>query len=452
MPKPIWDKPNPKMNEEIRRQLLENRPVAIDLFSGVGGLSLGLELAGFFSAVHVEIEEEASRYAEFNFPLAVHLRDSNGDVRTISQDCLSKAVGGKQVALLAGGPPCQGFSRIGRQKVGDPHNDLVLEMARIILELQPLSFCIENVPGSLDRRYWQFGKAIEMLSESYEVGPPQTLRAEDFGVPQRRRRVFTLGIRADLGLQPPIVAATYSANPSMTLFESLIRTPNVGDAILDLPNCDDYAHLLDADEVAYELEPHSLYARSMRDPDGLQSLRGYAINWEDSVCTNLRRTQHGPKLLAAFSKLLPGESDPSSRIPRLDPDGLSVTIRAGTTSARGSWSAPRPCHPIHPRVLTTRECARLQSFPDWFRFHPVKWHGNRQVGNAVPPLLGLAVGNAIRETLGYARYQDMYGVAERHYSLIWDDIQAASASGNGKRRVSHKVENTGRKYRATDST
>ena len=95
-----------------------------------------------------------------------------------------------------------------------------------------------------------------------------------------------------------------------------------------------------------------------------------------------------------------GETDPRSALRRLDPEQPGTTIRAGTTRDRGARSAPRPVHPHQARVLTTRECARLQSFPDWYMFHPVKWHGNRQVGNAVPPMLGRAVGAHILSLLG----------------------------------------------------
>lgn len=435
-------------NVAIRAELLARRPLAVDLFSGVGGLSLGLELAGFFSAIHVEVEEEASRYAEFNFPLAMHLAGPDaGDVRNLSGELISKMLDGREVSLVAGGPPCQGFSRIGRQRVDDPLNDLVLEMARVILELRPRAFVIENVPGSLDSRYWQFSEAINRLSVEYVIHDPQTLRAEDFGVPQKRRRVFTIGTRRDLGVQPPRVLPTHSPSPDSALFDQLERTASVADAIFDLPNCDDYEHLLDRDDVAYTVAPHSEYARAMRLITGLQAERGYAVDWDDRTCTNLRRTQHGPELTAALSALPVGATEKKSRIPRLDPTGLSVTIRAGTTSSRGSWSAPRPCHPVYPRVLSTRECARLQSFPDWFRFHPVKWHGNRQVGNAVPPLLGRAVGAAILEVLGRVPEHAPLGVVTRDTALISGDIEAAANGGNAGRRVSHKVVNTGAKNR-----
>ena len=430
-------------NARLKSRLMDSRPVAVDLFSGVGGMSLGLELAGFFSAVHVEVEAETSRYAEYNFPLAAHLAGEKGDVRSLSGSRLRDLVDGREISVIAGGPPCQGFSRAGRRRVDDPLNDLVLEMARIVMEVRPQAFVIENVPGSLSDQYWQFGKAVEILEDQYSVSPPTTLRAEEFGVPQIRRRVFTVGIRRDLGTKPFLPVPTH-VSPTEDLDPLFgVVCPVVGDAIMDLPDPDDYDHLFDADSVEYTSDPKSAYATQMRLVGGLAAQRGYAVDWDERICTNLRRTHHGPDLTARLTRLEQGRTDPSSRIPRLSLTGLSPTIRAGTTSDRGSWSAPRPCHPVFPRVITTREAARLQSFPDWFRFHPVKWHGNRQVGNAVPPLLARAVGTALIEALSLNSETGLLGTARRDEELIGSDLAAASTAGYGQRRPSHKVVNTG---------
>jgi DNA (cytosine-5)-methyltransferase 1 len=96
----------------------------------------------------------------------------------------------------------------------------------------------------------------------------------------------------------------------------------------------------------------------------------------------------------------PGEFESKSRLYRLDEEGLCPTLRAGSGYDRGSYTAPRPIHPRLPRVITVREAARLHSFPDWFRFHPTKWHGFRQVGNALPPYLGQAVATELIRSLG----------------------------------------------------
>ena len=426
---------------EYRRELLASRPVVVDFFSGIGGLSLGLELAGFFSALHVEVDEIASRYASYNFPLSSHLGgDGEGDLHHLSAKTVA-ARAGDDIALIAGGPPCQGFSRSGRRRVDDPLNGLVLRMAELVLELQPRAFLIENVPGIRDGEFWQLDRAIEMLGSKYTIAGPKTLFAPDYGVPQIRKRVFIIGIHDSEGASPAFPSPTHQSSPGPALFP-LPHTPTVIEAIGDLPDCDQFGYLVDGDVAPYQSPPHSEYSKTMRLVRRLGRQRGYLVSWGGKECTNLRRTQHGDDLTRRLLGLGVGCADKASRIRRLDPSGLSTTIRAGTTQERGAWSAPRPCHPLLPRVLTTRECARLQSFPDWFRFHPTKWHGNRQVGNAVPPLLARAVGRAIIGALGAAPKPASLRTVKRDEGLISADVLAASSSGLSRKRTTHKVVGT----------
>jgi len=431
--------------KDLRRHYLETRPIAVDLFAGVGGLSLGLELAGFSVASHVEIDDTAARYAEYNFPLTTTLGGAErGDVRKMSGSDLIGGVPPKaDIALIAGGPPCQGFSLAGKKDRSDPLNDLVLEMARLVLELKPLSFIIENVPGIKAGDVWQLDEALNRLKKVYRVSEPNTLYAPDFGVPQTRKRVFVLGIRRDLGITPEHPSATHlPPGAQATLFSPRLATPTVRDALDDLPDVDLFPHLVNGDEVKYEKPPRTDFQRLMRTPKLLADRRGYAVNWDAALCTNCRRTQHGEDLLARLKLLEAGQADASSGIRRLEPDGLGTTIRAGTTSERGSWSAPRPCHFESSRVLTTRECARIQTFPDWFRFHPVKWHGNRQVGNAVPVLLAEAVGAALFAQLGFRPKKSSVPHIERNEALIADDITKAESAGLDARKMTHQVVGT----------
>lgn len=434
------------MHREIRTDYLQRRPVAIDLFAGVGGLSLGLELAGFSIASHVEIDETAARYAEYNFPLTTTLGgDVRGDVRKITgKDLLSDVPKNTPIALIAGGPPCQGFSLAGKKDRSDPLNDLVLEMARIILEIRPLAFLIENVPGIKAGEVWQLDEALAQLARNYNVSEPETLFAPAFGVPQSRRRVFVLGIRKDLRIHPQHPSASHLfPGERRTLFSPAKTTPTVRDALSDLPSVDQFSHLINGDEVAYDKRPHTEFQRTMRVQARLARMRGYEVAWDEALCTNCRRTQHGEDLLNRLSALAYGAADASSGIRRLEPDGLATTIRAGTTSERGSWSAPRPCHYDEPRVLTTRECARLQTFPDWFRFHPVKWHGNRQVGNAVPVFLAEAVGRAVLTQLGIGvTPPSEVPKLHRDETLILSDITKAEAARLDERRMTHQVVGT----------
>lgn len=420
------------------------RPIAIDLFSGVGGLSLGLEQAGFDVALAVEIDERHGRYAQYNAPhTTVLYGERYGDIRKVTRGKVRPLLPHDEVSLIAGGPPCQGFSLAGKKNPNDPLNTLVIEFARIVSGIRPKAFLIENVPGITSKNNPHLAAALTRLSRSYTVSEPHVLRAEQFGVPQSRRRVFVLGIRKDLAVRPSLPSPTHFwGDASGSLFRDLLATPPAKDALADLPSVDDYAELIDGDIVGYERAPATTYARVLRgceiDPDD----RSYSVNWDSTQCTNSRRTRHGASLLERFHSLGFGQKDPTSGIVRVRPDGLFPTIRAGTTSSRGSWSAPRPLHPHQDRVLTTRECARAQSFPDWFRFHPAKWHGNMQVGNAVPPKLARAIGVHLLEILGIPRPSKPAGRIERDDDLVRADIEAASNSNLSTRKVSQKVLNT----------
>lgn len=423
-------------------RILSDRPVLLELFSGVGGLGLGLEQAGFHTSLAIEIEEITGRYASYNFPATRVLFGDPGDVRKLDKAALRIMDGafGREVTLIAGGPPCQGYSLAGKKLTEDPLNSLVLEFARIVLELNPHSFLIENVPGITTSNSPHLAHAIKQLQKRYEVTEPTSLLASDFGVPQQRERIFVLGIRRDLGKLPSFPEPSHLV-PSGTQqrLNVLPSTPVVWEAISDIPEVDEYIELIDGDRVPYTKEPETEYQRVMRDtihdPDDL-SLR---VVWDRKICTNLRRTRHGADLLNRFAKLRYGQIEKISGIRRLSPDEVSTTIRAGTTKDRGSWSAPRPLHPFQNRVLTTRECARIQSFPDWFYFHPAKWHGNRQVGNAVPPVLARAIGKHLMSLLKISRPTTALPQVSRDESLVRADLEDALLSGLSTRNVSQKV-------------
>lgn len=125
--------------------------------------------------------------------------------------------------------------------------------------------------------------------------------------------------------------------------------------------------------------------------------------WPSGLLTSSMRTTHSERVRARFAQVSPGEQEPVSRFIRLHPEGISPTLRAGTTPDRGSYSAPRPIHHVHNRVISVREAARLHGFPDWFRFTAAKWHGFRQVGNAVCPPLAKAIAEAVRDGLDLER-------------------------------------------------
>jgi DNA (cytosine-5)-methyltransferase 1 len=214
------------------------------------------------------------------------------------------------------------------------------------------------------------------------------LNASDFGVPQDRRRLFLMAARADQSMP------TYP--------QPLKQKTTVWDAIGDLPDADQFTELAEVDSVDARWVSESTYAKRMRgftlDPANF----GYSRSFDANVLTSSLRTEHTALSQQRFLATEQGDTEPISRFKKLHPEGLCNTLRAGTDSARGAFTSPRPIHPFLPRVITVREAARLHSYPDWFRFHTTKWHGFRQIGNSVPPLLGRAVASQIMAALGVA--------------------------------------------------
>lgn len=217
------------------------------------------------------------------------------------------------------------------------------------------------------------------------VEPIEVLDAADFGVPQRRKRVFILGGRKGLEL------------PRYPMSKG--RPPTVWQAIGDLAVVEQCTSLEDADVYVGKLGKPSRYAQVMRglerDPEDCSS-RSVP---HSSRLSGFRRTLHSTEVRRRFRKCPPGQTDPISRFIRLEKSGLSSTLRAGTGVERGSFMAPRPIHPVFPRCICLREAARLHSFPDWFAFHPAKWHGFMQIGNSVPPRLARAVAFEVARVL-----------------------------------------------------
>jgi DNA (cytosine-5)-methyltransferase 1 len=378
------------------------RPIAIDLFAGVGGLSLGFEQAGFDVVAAVEIDPIHAAAHRFNFPdCAVIPRSIAGlsgeEVRRAA------AIGDRPIQLAMGGPPCQGFSLIGQRVLDDPRNALVREYVRIVRELEPDYFLFENVKGLTLGRHRAF---LHELVEAFQgagyrlVLPWRVLNAAHYGVPQDRERLFLLGAREGLSL-PVYPAPSTSIAGKRKPLDGLPPGPSCRDALADLPDADRYRALLDDDSVAKPSwgEP-SAYARALRCLDGEGWYCGYRRRFDHRLLTASMRTEHSAISKRRFAETESGRIEPISRFFRLPPDGVSNTLRAGTDSARGAFTSPRPIHYALPRCVTVREMARLHGFPDWFRFHRTKWHGARQIGNAVPPPLARALAGSIAAALG----------------------------------------------------
>jgi DNA (cytosine-5)-methyltransferase 1 len=382
----------------------EARPIAIDLFAGVGGLSLGFEQAGFDVVAAVEIDPIHAASHEFNFPRCAVIPKS---VVGLTGEEIRRAAGlqDERIDVVCGGAPCQGFSLIGQRALDDPRNRLVKEFVRIVAELGASYFVFENVKGLTVGKHRQF--LLELIEEvttaGYNVTSPwKVLNAAHFGVPQHRERLFLLGAKKGLRLPKYPVAVTTPAGTSVTAnLNAFPVGPTCRDALGDLPDADGYPELWERDWVdVSRWENPSFYAASLRcvTQDGWHF--GYRRSWNPNRLTSSMRTQHTEISRRRFAETMGGEVEPISRFFRLSADGISNTLRAGTDSARGAFTSPRPIHYHYPRCITVREMARLHGFPDWFRFHETKWHGARQIGNSVPPPLGKAVASQILTAIG----------------------------------------------------
>lgn len=364
------------------------RPIGIDLFAGAGGLSLGFEQAGFDIAAAVEIDPIHCATHEYNFPdtkmICASVVDLAGD------EIRARAgIDGREIDVVFGGAPCQGFSMIGKRALDDQRNQLVFHYVRLVRELQPKYCVFENVKGLTLGKHAQF--LTELMDALEEAGykvlrPYQVLNASNFGVPQSRERLFLIGTRNDQSVP---------AYPLPTAERTTVR-----DAISDLPDADQIEALRDGDSVRIEWHTEAEYALKLRGLQEDPNDYSYRREFDSSLLTASMTTEHTAISKTRFLETPPGKVEKISRFLRLDLNGLCNTLRAGTDSARGAHTSPRPIHPINPRVITVREAARLHSYPDWFRLHVTKWHGFRQIGNSVPPLLGRAVASAIMAALG----------------------------------------------------
>jgi DNA (cytosine-5)-methyltransferase 1 len=377
------------------------RPIGIDLFAGAGGLSLGFEQAGFDLAGAVEIDPIHSAVHKFNFPKTpVISRTIEGltakDVRKLL------GIGSRKVDCVFGGPPCQGFSMIGRRALEDPRNRLVEDFVNLVADLDARTFVFENVKGLTVGAHRSFlTELVDAFDQAgYSVRLPwKVLDAASFGVPQHRERLILLGAKKGTRLPEYPAILTNPADRPMPL-NGLPIGPTCRDALGDIPNAESFARLEKTDWVRTSaFETPSDYARSLRGSDSEVWKYGYSRVWDSEVLTSSARTVHTAISRRRFRETSPGTVEPISRFFRLSPIGLSNTLRAGTDGARGAFTSPRPIHYDYPRCITVREMARLHGFPDWFRFHSTKWHGARQIGNAVPPPMARAIAGSVMEAL-----------------------------------------------------
>ncbi len=379
------------------------RPVAIDLFSGCGGMSLGLEAAGFDIAAAVEFDAIHTLVHHYNFPYGASICK---DISKLSSDELLKAVEEKgfsrEIDLIAGGPPCQGFSHIGKRQLDDPRNSLVFEYVRIIKEIKPKYFIFENVPGIASGKHKKFLEEliVEFESIGYSIDKPiSILDASLYGAPQKRKRVILIGSRLDFekAIYPEQSHAEINTT-ELSLFDSgLLPLSTCGGAISDLMSHRAYTEGdcgIDSKQLDYSGFRNSFALK----PSGEFSLCHTRLV-SNKVYGHIG-SKHTDKSINRFQATTPGAVEKTSRFFKLAIDGQCNTLRAGTASDKGAYTAPRPIHYSEPRCITVREAARLHTFPDWFRFHNTIWHGFREIGNAVIPFLSKSLGSQVIQAMG----------------------------------------------------
>jgi len=368
-----------------------HRPTVIDLFAGVGGMSLGAARAGFDVRLAVELDKIACASHAVNFPRTRHLE---WDVAGTTGAALLKAAAVDEVDGLIGGPPCQGFSDMGKRSADDARNSLFGHFFRLVAELKPRFFVAENVPGILAQRNEStVAEALSLVPRSYKLLEPGLISAERLGAPTSRARVFFVGY--DPEKMNPISRSWLFGGKDR-------RAVTVSEALLGLPavRCDwqrpeqgwRRVEPLPDSGPYYERIANSV-PMGVGSPEALHRLRRFG-----EVSANLG-TRHTTEVVRRFHSLRPGQTDPVSGAARLAGDGFCPTLRAGTGPDRGSFQSLRPIHHKSPRVITPREAARLQGFPDWFQFHSTKWHSFRQIGNSVSPIVAERVLSYIESKL-----------------------------------------------------
>lgn len=369
------------------------RPIAIDLFCGAGGLSHGLEAAGFRVALAVDLDERALESHAHNLPgRAVRLDLGVEQAR----DGVVAMFGGTQVDLIAGGPPCQPFSRAGRSKIRSlvdqgvrDSDDLRRELWRAFLEvvdrIRPRAVLMENVPDmALGDDMIVLRTMIDRLERSGYEADARIVNAWHHGVPQHRQRLILVGIQDGAAFEWPDPAERVTVRDA-------IRDLPVLDVVPDQP--------LGAAVMDYHPRETSDFARKARK----ECVGSVAAVVHDHHTRSVRADDFEAFRLMSAGTLysdLPDELKRyrddifTDKYNRLDWPDLSRTITAHLAKD-GYWYI----HPDQHRTLTVREAARLQTFPDTFRFAGSRSHQFQQIGNAVPPALAETIGSAVLESL-----------------------------------------------------
>jgi DNA (cytosine-5)-methyltransferase 1 len=355
---------------------------AVELFSGAGGLSVGLEKAGFKVVLANEIEKDFATTYKLNHP---HTKMLCEDIHNISFAKEISKLGIKKVELVSGGPPCQGFSTVGSKNEKDPRNSLFYEYLRAVKELDPNYIIFENVSGF---KTMYEGNAYNTLMNELDILGYKTissiLEASDFGLAQVRKRTIVVGWKKNL---PAVPLPSPTHGEGLDLF-GLKPKLTIMDAISDLPELE-----ANDSKTAYLSSPKNDYQNDLRGKQHILCEHNSA-NYGEKMKEILSLIPYGGTVSDLPERLRPKKCF-SNTYARLLPNQPSPTI----TRNFGTPSSSRCVHPYQNRALSTREGARLQGFPDAYQFYGSKTSKNLQIGNAVPPIFGQVIAEQIIKSI-----------------------------------------------------
>lgn len=393
--------------------MTQSKLTAFSMFSGIGGLCEGVKLAGFDVVGASEWDKYAAVSYRHNFP-ATPLFEGDvanlfPDDKAVRRQHLAEYVGGDGVDLVFGGPPCQGYSQIGPRDIADPRNEMYLQLCRVATILKPKFILMENVPNMLLMKGGMFrGRITKALRDiGYDNQAVSVLDASLYGVPQKRKRVFILAT--------PRRVIKFPLQDALDITARSLERPlvSVDNALADLPE----AVAPDSGQtVAYPKKGRlTEFQREMRiDCDGAlysaASKQAHAAGQARPFALHNHHTKDIQEERLALIKLLaPGKKADSlpkevwdnarpEKWRRFDPDAPAHTLMAQMHRDLSEW-----IHPHFHRWITVREALRLQAFHDGFVMQTSEWQQLKQVGNAVPPLLGRIPALALRYALSVDR-------------------------------------------------
>jgi len=337
----------------------------VSLFTGAGGLDLGFEVPGFLTYCCIENDSHSCITLRKNRDLGArmglhqflrHAIVIEDDIQNVNVDRILSTTNLKpgEVALVHGGPPCQAYSVFGKRRgLDDDRGKLIWEFVRLVTEIKPECFVLENVAGL---KTYNKSSVLNELCDKLTVGGQYKISVHEyelanFGVPQLRKRIFIIGSLKGLTIPPMIPTHGENNHHSSSILVKPHRTVN---------------------EVL----------KGLGEP-------------EDTILPNHKGRVHSQRVMSRYANLKFGQRDSKTRINKLDPDRPSFTIVVGSNAGGGKGHI----HPYSPREVTPRESARIQTFPDFWEFSGTSRHPIRQVGNAVPPLFAALFAAHIRKYL-----------------------------------------------------